>query len=201
MGGQYLDADGLFYGGVAPCWSNRTLKAIVADHLEAFESLTVVDFHTGLGRYGEMELMAISPPESPGFAQLRGWLGEAVTSPYANTANAQRVEGPLLAALPDALPRAELALLAIEFGTVDTPFVVEALRADNWARRYARPSDPAWREVKRMMRARFCPRSPDWERRVLDGARLLAARLSAGLSTVARTQRRRPLREPKIKGV
>src|SRR3546814_13126960 len=32
MLGQYTHADGLFYGGQAPSWSNRTLRHVLAHH-------------------------------------------------------------------------------------------------------------------------------------------------------------------------
>lgn len=48
-GGQYTCPNGLFYGGVAETWSNRTLRHILADHIApSVTRLAVLDFHTGL---------------------------------------------------------------------------------------------------------------------------------------------------------
>lgn len=177
MGGQYMDPEGLFYGGARPCWANRTFETIARDHLAAFRRITALDIHTGLGARGAMEVMAISPPADVGYARLRAAFGADLTSPYAATSNAQLVRGPLLTALPDWLPSTELALVAVEFGTMDTPVVIDALRADNWARRFAPPGSAEWREVKAHMRRCFCPLEPDWEACVLAQAEALARQL------------------------
>ncbi|MBI3707301.1 MAG: DUF2817 domain-containing protein, partial [Proteobacteria bacterium] len=50
--GQYHHPDGLFFGGNAPTWSNRTLTRIFKTMLGRAKHIGVIDFHTGLGPYG-----------------------------------------------------------------------------------------------------------------------------------------------------
>ena len=39
-GGQHEYPDGLFFGGTAPTWSNRTLRAVLAQHAGACRGYT-----------------------------------------------------------------------------------------------------------------------------------------------------------------
>ena len=54
-GGQYQFADGLFYGGTKPTWSNRTLRKILREHGAGKNRIGWIDFHTGLGPCGHGE--------------------------------------------------------------------------------------------------------------------------------------------------
>ena len=53
-GGQHECADGLFFGGHAPAWSNGTLRAVLREQLVdgAIAKLGWIDIHTGLGPSG-----------------------------------------------------------------------------------------------------------------------------------------------------
>ena len=52
--GQYAFADGLFYGGDAPVWSNRVLTAVLAEYGQKAGQVIVFDLHTiGPGDIGE----------------------------------------------------------------------------------------------------------------------------------------------------
>ena len=66
--GQYAFADGLFYGGTGPSWSNRTLRAIVEKHLSSVEVAACFDLHTGAGDYGHPMLMSIVESAYPALA-------------------------------------------------------------------------------------------------------------------------------------
>src|SRR5690242_14063119 len=50
--GQCEFADGLFYGGVRPAWSNTTLRKVLRDEAAGARTLGWIDFHTGLGPGG-----------------------------------------------------------------------------------------------------------------------------------------------------
>ncbi|MGR8919151.1 MAG: DUF2817 domain-containing protein [Gammaproteobacteria bacterium] len=63
--GQYTAPEGLFYGGNDAAWSNRTLLAILPDHLARAERILFMDVHTGLGELGELDVLMNSPRESP----------------------------------------------------------------------------------------------------------------------------------------
>ncbi|MDP6588753.1 MAG: DUF2817 domain-containing protein [Alphaproteobacteria bacterium] len=55
--GQYAHPQGLFFGGHSETWSNRTMRRIARAHLSGAARIAFIDFHTGLGRYGEGEVI------------------------------------------------------------------------------------------------------------------------------------------------
>lgn len=63
--GQYEHPQGLFYGGRSDVWSNRTLRSILARHVTGAARVASIDVHTGLGRFGDGEIITNRPPESP----------------------------------------------------------------------------------------------------------------------------------------
>ena len=63
-GGQYTHPHGLFYGGQSETWSNKTIRTIASRYLSNAECLIIVDFHTGLGPYGNAEVLLNEPKES-----------------------------------------------------------------------------------------------------------------------------------------
>jgi hypothetical protein len=66
-GGQHAHPDGLFYGGPAPSWSNRTLHQIIQKHVAHADVAMCFDLHTGAGEYGHPMLLTIT--EAP----IRRW--------------------------------------------------------------------------------------------------------------------------------
>jgi hypothetical protein len=50
--GQYTHPDGMFFGGTAPTWANRTFRAMIESHLVPAKRFCFIDIHTGLGPRG-----------------------------------------------------------------------------------------------------------------------------------------------------
>lgn len=59
--GQYEYPQGLFYGGDAPCSTYELLKSNLTRWLGNSRDVLHLDFHTGLGTFGEYELYADHP--------------------------------------------------------------------------------------------------------------------------------------------
>ena len=53
--GQHEFADGLFYGGNSPTWSNQTLRSMLRQHTASSKRIGWIDLHTGLGPSGHGE--------------------------------------------------------------------------------------------------------------------------------------------------
>jgi len=53
--GQHEFADGLFYGGYSPTWSNQTLRSMLRQHTASSKRIGWIDLHTGLGPSGHGE--------------------------------------------------------------------------------------------------------------------------------------------------
>jgi hypothetical protein len=130
--GQYSRPNGLFYGGVQECWSNRLLRQLLADHVTStVDKLAVLDLHTGLGTTGFGEPIYVGPT-SEGFELAKNWYGQEVKSTLQGTSVSAAVTGSIADALPQLTPTFRATYLALEFGTVPAPMVLTALRADHW---------------------------------------------------------------------
>lgn len=185
-GGQYVDPDGLFFGGNAPTWSARTLAAIVAAHAAGARHVACVDYHTGLGPYGYGEPISDHALAEPGHARLGAWLGEEqVTSTDDGSSTSAPLTGINRVGIAAAAPAAELAMVTLEFGTVPMERVRDALRADCWLHNHGDLESAQGRAIKAEIRRCFYPDSDDWKDLVWVRALHTERRLLAGLATLA----------------
>lgn len=172
-GGQYSDADGLFYGGVGMSWSRALVENVVGRYrLCQRQQVAVLDIHTGLGPYGYGELICDHPPGSPSAALVRAWYGPSVTEPALATSSSVPKHG-----LSDEGWRALLGdavgFAALEFGTYP---VDQLFRVIQWDHQLHRQAEIDWHapetlRVKQAMRDHFNPNRQDWQEMVLFRAR------------------------------
>lgn len=160
-GGQYRDPKGLFYGGAGPVWSHRWLREWSSRHLARVERLTILDLHTGLGPWGHGELIGHEPGTSPGHQRASALLGEVHSMVDGDSVSAA-LSGDWLAASGALAPLADVVAVALEFGTVDTIAVMQALRADAWLHGFGNPLGPAAAGVRAQVRAAFADDDPAW---------------------------------------
>lgn len=162
-GGQYSHPDGIFYGGRAPTWSNRTLRRLVRDELSGARRIAVADFHTGLGPFGHGEIISPAAPGSPGAARAVAWFGAEAKSPDEGTSASAAVVGVLVDAFPQEAPGAEVTSIGLEFGTHPILEVLHALRQDNWLHAHGDPTSAQGRDMKAYIRERFYPADDRWK--------------------------------------
>ena len=161
-GGQYHHPDGIFHGGVAPVWSHVALHELATGPLRGRQRVAIVDLHTGLGPWGVGELISSEAPESAGYQRSVAWWGDDVTSLVAGDSVSAELSGEWLPAVGAALDPAEVTAVALEFGTVDSVTVLQALRADAWLHAHGDPSGPEAAPVKADLRAAFADPDPAW---------------------------------------
>jgi hypothetical protein len=160
-GGQYTQPNGLFYGGNKVTWSNKTLREILATHVNpAIKKIAVLDLHTGLGPAGFGEPIYLGPTVR-GFDLAKKWYGPEVKStlPENRASEDESVSsvlsGTIAYALPPSKSELESIYLALEFGTIPPLDVLTALRGDNWLHA-VQSCDPELRdEIKRGIREAF----------------------------------------------
>lgn len=166
--GQYRHPEGVFFGGERPVWSQRTLGAIVREHLGGANRVGVLDLHTGLGPHGVGELIA-SHPDASGRDRLARWYGEDdFTVPSEGSSVSADVRGDVLDAIEGWLPDAEVTGVAVEWGTVDIVEVSTALRADAWLHAHGDPRGAEAAPIKQQLRDAFAPTDPAWLTSVRD---------------------------------
>ena len=170
-GGQYSHPQGIFYGGSRPTWSHRLLKRVFRDRLAAARQVAVIDYHTGLGPHGHGERICIHEPGSEGLARARRWFGDDVTSPALGDSASVEIFGFNVMGMEDALPGpTALTAVALEYGTIPSPEVRLALRADNWLHAHGRPDSAQGRAIKEQIRAAFFPDEDAWKEMVWERA-------------------------------
>ncbi len=181
-GGQYVDPKGIFYGGDAPVWARRTLTDLLSDRLARARRVAVIDFHTGLGPWGYGEPIIVEGPGDPAYERARNWFGAAITSMAKGEAAISKVSGDTLEGVPALLGHAETACVALEFGTLPGPKVLNAIRADNWLHMHGDPLGPDAAAIKAEIRAAFFGDRPDWKGMILGQALATARQALGGLA-------------------
>ena len=166
-GGQYLHADGIFYGGDRPEWANTALRRQLGEHLAAARRCDFLDLHTGIGPYGQPFMINVDPPGSLGRERARAVWGDAALSGAGSTHAAMAAfQGLMMEAFADALPECRLSATAVEFGTLERRRMQRAHLANAWMRRQSGDSD-ALRAAGAEYREAFVPSDPAWRAAVL----------------------------------
>ena len=182
-GGQYADAEGIFFGGHAPTWSNRTLRRIFARLAEHARDIAVIDYHTGLGPWGHGEVINPYAPAEPAFARAVSWIGgNDITSPVLGNSSSAIVVGTDNHGMAEAAKGAAVTMIALEYGVVPLEETFDALRADNWLHVHGDFSSPLAGEIKAQMRRAFYGDADDWKRMIVDRAFDVLQRMTAGLA-------------------
>jgi hypothetical protein len=181
--GQYTHPDGLFYGGRAPSWSNKTLRGVLRRHGSRCARLGWIDLHSGLGERGVGERIFSCRNDAATLGRAKAWWGPRVTSTYDGTSTSAPLTGEAWQAFYDECPQAQYTGIGLEFGTEPLDTVLAALRADHWFARQGDGADPALREtVRRQMHAAFFTDTPEWKQAVLSQGREAAWQAIDGLS-------------------
>ena len=182
--GQYSHPDGIFFGGHRPTQAADTLRAIFAKRLSKASDVAVIDYHTGLGPRGYGERICVHDPDSGGLARARDWYDGDVTSPALGDSASVEICGFNVTGMEEAAPRARLTAIALEYGTLPTPEVSLALRADNWLHIHGELDSVKGRGIKEQIRAAFYQDQDDWKEMVWERAvetqRLALAGLTGG---------------------
>jgi hypothetical protein len=184
--GQYDHPKSLFYGGSGPAESVRILGEHWERWLGRATDVVHLDFHTGLGKWGTHKLLLDIPPTAGQLERLNGWFGSGTFEtwhPEGVAYDARGVFGPW----GDARKGGREYLFACaEFGTYSEVPVVEALRAENMAHHWGKPTDPGTERAKRRLAEVFCPASARWRETVSADAVRLAVAAADGLRESAR---------------
>ena len=180
--GQYSHPNGLFFGGNAPTWSNRTAHAIMDRFLKARQAVAVVDFHTGLGPYGYGELIGHYDPGTPGSERSRTWYGPSLMETKRGMSASQARDGLTHYGYNRGLAGVDTTVVTLEFGTYPREPGQQALRADHWLHTYGDPLSGEGRRIKATLRDHFYPDREDWKEMILFRGYQVIRQSLAGLS-------------------
>jgi hypothetical protein len=165
-GGQYVQDDGLAFGGRGPSPSHLVLRRIVESELAHCRQLALLEWHTGAGAYGEPLIMALQPADDPARRRMDDWwAGQAVQGPEQAFESGETPDwaGLLFHGLQRWLPDTEITGAPIEVGTVSSVQAFEAVMIDRWLRLGSGPADARLRDtVRSRLRAAYDPPDPAW---------------------------------------
>lgn len=172
--GQCHRPDGLFYAGVQSEWSNETFRQIAREHLESAKSIGFVDWHTGVGMFGEVVYLIFDEKGTPEHDEASRWWGRNNSATFAFTSGTvPRYEGLLNRSLIQELPNARIAGAVVEFGTCDPYALFRADRLDRWLRFEGR-DDPQYSELRKDYMQAFTPHDAIWRRFVMkEGSKII----------------------------
>ena len=182
--GQHIDPHGIHYGGLTASWSRRTPEAIIADHaLPARQQVAVVDYHTGLGRFGYGEPICGCRPGEPGQARARTWYGESLTEPMLGSSTSVVIPGLSQYIWERTVGTERITFIALEYGTFPDAVVQKAMLDETWLHAHGTPD---WGEsgagpIQSELRRVFDPATPDWQEMVLARSRQVVRQTLTGL--------------------
>lgn len=180
-GGQYRHPDGVFYGGDAPSWSNRQVRAALHRFGQGRRRVAWIDLHSGLGPPGVGERILAAPDDA--LARTRRWWGAGVTSLAEGNSSSAPLEGLMFHAMAQECPGVEYTGIALEFGTVPLLAVFDALRADQWLQNHPDAAGPErTAAIKQQVRDAFYLDEPGWKLQILSQAAEAAGQAVDGLS-------------------
>lgn len=170
--GQYEYPQGLFFGGRSRCSTYELLETYLENWIGAARHVLHLDFHTGLGAFGEYELYCDHPLANEQRSELTAAFGHHLRELH-HPDRSYIALGSLTRWMHARFPEKEVASLCAEFGTYDAVSVLGALRAENGADHHAPEDSSVFTRAKRQLLEMFCPGSENWRQTVLQAGREL----------------------------
>ncbi len=172
--GQHEFADGLFYGGTAPTWSNQTVRQVLREHGRACKRLAWIDLHTGLGPCGLGERIYAGPDDAATLTRARRWWDGGgktpITSFYDGSSTSAFLTGLMWMSAPQECPQAEITSLALEYGTQPFDRVTQALRAEHWLHKHPEALAAQAAGIKQQMLDAFYTDHAQWRSAIVQQA-------------------------------
>ncbi len=160
-GGQYDYPQGLFYGGQEMAEETATLLNWSRQHLVNRRAVAVIDFHTGLGSYGDSlvlnETQQAARGLTPANTPARGGVSEE------DQVSAYQARGELITRLGCEVRGPILRCCIQEIGTYPMVYLLWVLSEENHFWHWAPESTQSAR-WRRTLRSAFFPPSPRWRR-------------------------------------
>ena len=180
--GQHEFADGLFFGGRGPTWSNLTLRNVLREHGRACQRMAWIDLHTGLGPSGVGERIFACADDKAALARARAWWGNCITSIYDGSSTSAYLTGLMWMAAYEECPQAQYTGIAMEYGTQPMEQVMHALRGDHWL--HLHPDAPAAlrQQIKQDLMDAFYVDTDTWRQQIVDQAMDAMHQAATGLS-------------------
>jgi hypothetical protein len=148
-------------------WSNELWRGLIRAHAAGARRVVQLDFHTGLGDYGDCELIfGFNRVVASDLARARAWWGRVACTAAEGESLSADVQGTNPGALQDELPGAEHTAVALEYGVKPVSETLGSLRADHWLHARGDVNSALGRAIKAQIRAAFYGDTDDWKERI-----------------------------------
>ena len=178
--GQYSHPDGFNFGGTEPAWSNTTVRRILAEQARGARRVTLIDYHTGLGPYGNGMVIFDGSRESGAGRRAFNWFGENVafndTGEIGYTPTGVLVDG--CASEYQAL---EFTGIVLEYGTWEIGRIADAMRNSFWLQRYGEQSSMLGKQIRQELQDAFYVDADEWKQLVLGRSGQVISQAVSGL--------------------
>lgn len=185
--GQYTHPDGVYHGGKRREWSSATLLSLIREYLSAARRVAFIDWHTGMGSYGEPFFICFHDPRQEKFQEAAHLWGKENLVDESGYADAPRpsYQGVVINALERAIEAqgARMIGTVVEFGTYEPDRVEAGILIDR-ALRFNRTSisDSRATALREEMQDIFNPDSQRWRDSVAQHARRIYDATLRGLA-------------------
>ncbi len=166
--GQYVAADGFFYGGQQPSWSYTTLQTLITTHLSQANTILSFDLHTGAGAWGHPMLLSIAEQQVAAHAWGKAIYGEWLTLLFtgagrdSETGVTATATGYVSQFLLTSLPNTQILPLVVECGTYSGEEMHRRVRNDHWLHLQGDPASAEGQALKQELVEGFWPADRDW---------------------------------------
>lgn len=178
--GQYEHPDWIFYGGGELAQSGLLLESLLPQLLPAAEEVIHLDFHTGLGRWTNCELLLPERESSDGAAWWRENFAphQVVEADQISRYQVQGSFGPWLQAM---FPGCQYRYATAEFGTYRPLQMLRCLADENrWTRAIEDLPPTHWSRLR--LSEAFAPKRPNWRQKCFETGMELFERAMAIIS-------------------
>lgn len=167
-GGQYEFPKGIFYGGAAPCASTQIIKENFSLWLGETKKVMHIDFHTGLGRWGDYKILLSEPEKSPHKKWYNKTFGKKKVEFLASgKGTAYKASGNMGEWLQNSFQNINYRFVAAEFGTYPAVKMLKIMRRENSFFHYGDYSSNDYKKAAEDLKESFFPASAEWRRRAL----------------------------------
>lgn len=195
--GQYEEPKGVMFGGRQREWSNHMLEWVARTYLGQARKIAFIDWHTGLGTYGNPFFLCFNDYRSAEWERCCAWWGRDQIENLGgfDGADRPRYSGLVFQGMQRFCSQAEFAGAVIEFGTTPPEATIRGLQLDNCLR-FAGDSlnDVRRAALQAEIMESFCPLDPVWRVQVVEKALAIIGSALNGLPswTVLQTAHREP---------
>lgn len=205
--GQYDDPQGITFGGAGREFGHRLMEERVAPRLAAATELGLIDWHTGVGAYGEIAILPVDGAGSANAGRITAWWGAELVEGWKRSALEAEIEadpnqknmpnlktGQMKQALKRWLPQARISGAVIEFGTAKDGEFANLVYITIYERylRFVLSQDgrggnrlaPEHTAFRKLARAAFVPEDEAWRALVLSSGPRLMDQAVEGLAAL-----------------